>query len=271
LDQFSVDLPAYRGPLDLLLYLVRRQEVDLQSLSLADLVQQYSSYLDVLSALDIDGAAEFLEMASALVELKSRECLPQHDEEGGDDQALDDPRGQLIERLLEYRGYRDAASMLDELSARWQQRYPRLAVELPERNPSLVEQPLAPLEIWDLVSAFGRILRETRSLPAERVIFDETPISHYMMLIHGQLRAGNRISFTELLAAGMHKSALIGLFLAMLELTRHHGVLVQQDELSSEIILVPGPNFPENLAVTEAALSSISDSPPPAPDPSAPD
>ena len=118
--EFRVDLDTYRGPLDLLLYLVRKHEVDVMDIPIALITQQYLEYLEVLEALDVNAVGEFLEMASTLVEIKSRLVLPHGDE---DEAPLEDPRNQLVEQLLEYKKYKDAASMLEERSRQWQKHY----------------------------------------------------------------------------------------------------------------------------------------------------
>ncbi len=117
---FYVDLDTYRGPLDLLLYLVRKHEVDVMDVRIALVTQQYLEYLEVLEALDVDAVGEFLEMASTLVEIKSRLALPHSSD---DEQPLEDPRNQLVEQLLEYKKYKDAASMLEERSRQWQKHF----------------------------------------------------------------------------------------------------------------------------------------------------
>jgi segregation and condensation protein A len=249
---FRLDLPAYRGPLDLLLFLVKRDELDATALSLSKVVDQYQQYLEVLKELDLDGVGEFIDVASQLVELKCRLCLPQQADSGDDEQAVDDPREQLVRRLMEYGRARDAASMLDELAERWQRRYRRQAIDLPPRTSEIGQQPIADLEIWDLVSAFGRILREHREPPAERVIFDETPLSHYMKVIHGRVKSDGEVRLDDLFAVGMHKSAMIGLFIALLELTRHHGVKAEQPFAPGDIMISAGEAFRPTLVLADA-------------------
>ena len=108
---FRVDLETYRGPLDLLLYLVRKHEVDVLDIPIALITRQYLEYLEILESLDVDSVGDFLEMASTLVEIKSRLALPNTCEE---EETLEDPRNQLVEQLLEYKKYKDAASMLED-------------------------------------------------------------------------------------------------------------------------------------------------------------
>ncbi|WP_153555382.1 segregation and condensation protein A [Roseimaritima sediminicola] len=246
---FRLELPAYRGPLDLLLYLVRRQELDVTGLHLTRVVDQFVEYLDVLQELDLTDVGEFLELASTLVELKSQAVLPAPPAD--EDEVVEDPQEELVQRLLEYKQVRDAAGVLDEMSERWQQRFPRMADSLPPRQVDPGSQPIADLELWDLVSAFGRLMRESKGPPPTEVIYDDTPIHVYMQRIHTRLCEVERVALVDLVEGGMHKSALIGLFLAMLELTRHHGCAAEDDADSGDIVLVRGENFSPSLNVSE--------------------
>ncbi|MEM9588854.1 MAG: segregation/condensation protein A, partial [Planctomycetota bacterium] len=145
---------------------------------------------------------------------------------------------------------RDAAAILDEMGQRWQQRYQRLSDDLPTRRVDPGDQPIVDLEIWDLVSAFGRIMRESSGPPATEVIYDETPIHVYMQQIHTRLKESERLPLVDLVTAGHHKSAYIGWFLAMLELTRHHGAAVEQNEYG-DIYVVRTLDYREQLSVNE--------------------
>jgi len=234
---FRVDLNVFRGPLDLLLYLVRKHEVEITELPITPITQQFLEHLAVLEQLDIDAVGDFLDMASTLVEIKSRSVLPR----GGEvEDELEDPRQELVRRLLEYKKFKDAASMLDERSRGWQQRFSRLADDLPPRRVDPAEQEIHEVELWDLVSALGRIMRDNQAVQPSNVVYDETPIHVYMQRIHNQLRAQGRLTFAELFQPGMHKSSLIGIFLAVLELVRHHQVHAEQGELFGEIWILPG-------------------------------
>jgi len=246
---FRIELPAYRGPLDLLLYLVRRHEVSITEMSLSSLVNQYLEYIDVLKQLDLGDVGEFIDLASTLVELKSQAVLPKIVEDE-DEQEIVDPQSELVERLLQYKEIRDAAAILDEMGARWQQRYERMSDDLPTRRVDPGDQPLVDLEIWDLVSAFGRILREAGGPPQTEVIYDETPIHVYMQQIHHRLNSKERLPFMDFVEGGVHKSSLIGWFLATLELTRHHGAAVEQD-VHGDIFLVRTADYSETLDVNE--------------------
>jgi len=249
---FRVELGVYNGPIDLLLYLARRQEVSLMDVSLSQVVQQYGDYLELLQELDLADIGDFLDLASTLVELKSQAVLPKvvHEEEEEAGQQLDDPQTELVERLLQYKEIRDAAAVLDEMAGRWQMRYERMSDDLPRRRVDPGDQPIADLEIWDLVSAFGRIMRESSGPPQTEVIYDDTPIHVYMQRIHSKLAATERLTLLDLVDAGVHKSALIGWFLATLELTRHHGAAIEEND-SGDIVIVKTGTYSDRLNVDE--------------------
>jgi segregation and condensation protein A len=237
---FQVDLAAYRGPFDLLLYLVRKHEVDLADIQIAKITDAYLEHLEVLQAIDVDAVGDFLDIASTLIEMKSRHVLPHADEEA---ETIADPNDKLIERLLEYKRYKDAASMLEERSRSWQLRFARVANDLPPRTVSKAEQPIHEVELWDLVSALGRVLKEHTKTATQTIVYDDTPIHVYMRRIHEQLTAEHQAAFSDLFQPGMHKSAIVGIFLAVLELVRHHSVLAEQPDPHGEILLIPADNF----------------------------
>lgn len=237
---FRVDLNSYRGPLDLLLYLVRRREVEVMEIPIASIAQQYITHLEALDALDANTVGEFLEIVSTLAEIKSRLVLPRVVEE---EEPIEDPHNQLVEQLLEYKKYKDAASMLEERSRQWQMRYARVADDLPPRRVDPGDQPIHEVELWDLVNAFGRIMRESEATQPSSFVYDETPIQAYMQRIHERLQGRDRVSFSELFELGTHKSALIGIFLAVLELVRHHRVRTEQGDGHGEIWILPDSQF----------------------------
>lgn len=256
---YRVELDIFRGPLDLLLYLVRKHELDIREIPVATIAQQYMQYLEVLVELNINDIGDFLVMASTLAEIKSRLVLPL----GGEAEEEEDPRQDLVQQLLEYKRYRDAASMLEERSRSWQERYPRLANDLPPRNRDLAEEPIHEVELWDLVSAFSRIMRDNVAVRGQNIVYDDTPIEVYMEKIHQQLVDEGRVAFSELFQPGMHKSTLVGIFLAMLELVRHHGIRTVQEDLFDEILLMPGdpPAADESDADKPAELPAGSEPP----------
>lgn len=244
---FRVDLELFRGPLDLLLYLVRKHELDVVDIRIAAVTEQYLDYIAVLEQISVDAVGDFLDLASLLIELKSRAALPSEEEV---ETELEDPRQELVRRLLEYKQYRDAASMLEERSREWCERFPRLANDLPARQVTPDQQPIQEVELWDLVSAFGRVLKAKNSVSGpESIRYDETPIHVYMQRIDDRLRRDRRVSFTAFFESSVHKTTLVGMFLAVLELVRHQHARAAQQALFGEIWLEPGEKpLPTELA-----------------------
>lgn len=240
---FSVDLEMFRGPLDLLLYLVRKHEVEIVDIPICQITDRFLEHIEVLERIDVNAVGDFLEMASTLIEIKSRMVLPRGDEEEG---QIEDPRQDLVQRLLEYKKFRDAASLLEDQSRDWQKRFARQANDLPPRRRDLAQEPIHEVELWDLVSAFSRILRDQESQKPSNIVYDETPIHVYMEQIRTSLNQVERLSFSSLFQSGMHKSQQIGIFLAILELVRHHGLQCEQNALFGELWLRGGalPDVP---------------------------
>ncbi len=234
LNLFTTQLAQFYGPIDLLLYLIRKQELNIMDIPIAPILEQYLDYLAVLEVIDVNAAGDFLALASTLIEIKSFEILPGEETV---EEEIDDPRKDLVEQLLEYKKYCDAAGELEERSRTWQLRIPRLANDLPTRQRNMADEPIREVELWDLVSAFGRIIRENSPKASHQVVYDDTPISTHMSRIQQRLKAENRIAFRQLFFPGLHKSTMVGIFLATLELVRHEFAYVYQDEMFGEIEL----------------------------------
>jgi len=231
---FSAKLPFYQGPIDLLLYLIRKHELDILDIPIARILEQYLDYLTILEQIDVNAIGDFLAMASVLIEIKSFKALP------GEEVAeveIETPKQELVKQLLEYKRYCDAARTLQKRSESWQLRFPRLADDLPQRPRSLSNEPLQEIALWDLVRAFGRVLRENVPPIKHNVIYDDTPIATHMNRIHQRLKMERRIAFRQLFLPGQHKSTLVGIFLASLELVRHEFANVYQDINFGEIEL----------------------------------
>lgn len=243
--RFQIDTDQFRGPADLLLYLVRRHEVEVTEIALAGVTGQFFEHMDVLKEIDINIVGDFIEVGSLLVELKARAVLPRNEHEI--DQPDHDPREDLVHRLLLYKQFKDAATLIEDRAAAWQNRYSRISEDTPPKRDNMLEQPIKEVELWDLVSAFGRVLRDNRPVPRENIIYDETPIQSYMQRIHSQLVHRQQVLFSELFLPGMHKSAMVGVFLAVLELSRYHNVRTEQSDLHSDILIVPSDGFRDSF------------------------
>ncbi len=241
---FRVDLDSFRGPLDLLLYLVRKHEVEIIDIPIAPITDQFLEYISLLEKLDVNSVADFLSVASTLIEIKSQQVLPRGDEI---EEAMEDPRQELVRRLLEYKKFRDAASILEERSRDWQQRFSRLDNDLPPRRRDIAEEPIHEVELWDLVSAFGLIIRDTEAARPSNIVYDDTPIHVYMEKIYALLLRRGRLALKDIFQADMHKSTLVGIFLAILELVRYKKIRLDQNSLFGEIWLFPREDADETL------------------------
>src|SRR5919201_3835776 len=163
---YLVDLDTFRGPLDLLLYLVKRDEVDIRDIPIARVAEQFKQYLDVLTLIDVEAAGDFLVMAATLMEIKSKLLLrPGPGEEA--DEPDEDPRLGLVRQLLEYKRFKGAAEALEARLEQQSQRLPPLPVAAAA---SPAAPALKPVELWDLVSAFSRLLRETLALAPQQIV-----------------------------------------------------------------------------------------------------
>jgi segregation and condensation protein A len=246
---FLVELEIFAGPLDLLLYLVRRHEVEIAEIPVAPITDQFLEYLTVLEQLDVDAVGDFLEVASTLVEIKSRMLLPHGDEI---EEPLDDPRRELVQRLLEYKKFKDAATALEDRSRDWQQRFPRLAADSESNARKPDETAVHEVQLWDLVNALGRVLQQCEKSKPSSIVYDDTPIHVYLSRIQSLLVERGSLAFTQLIAEEHRKSAIIGMFFAVLELVRHHGVRVEQNEACGEIWILP----PQEMAEQSPALAA---------------
>jgi segregation and condensation protein A len=231
--EYQVELETFRGPLDLLLYLVKRNEVDICNIPIARIAEQYLEYLQVLQQIDVEWAGEFLVMAATLMEIKSKLLLPRGPEELAEDA---DPRLELVRQLIEYKKYKDAAALLEAQAEKQQARLPRLPAEIPAA-PDPAQQPLHRVELWDLVSAFGRLMRETLALQPRQIVMDDTPIQVHMERILEQLQSRDRIPFGELFIAPHNRGRLLGLFLAILELIKSGRIQAEQSEPFGSILV----------------------------------
>ena len=231
----------FDGPLDLLLYLVRKQEIDILTLSLSSIIRQFLDYLEVLELIDFDLTADFLVTAATLAEIKSRLALVRDETpvEEVEEQLEEIAPAQFVQHLLTYRRLKEASEMLQEQAVAWHDRYPRLADERPDQRRSLAEDYIKDVEVWDLVGAFARIVRKKNVEEERRIKFDETPIHIYVERIGAQIREQGRVLFQSLFEMEADRSQVIGMFLAVLELVRHHGYFAEQESDFAEIWLMP--------------------------------
>lgn len=232
-DDYRVSLDSYNGPLELLLYLIRRDEIDIYDIPIAKVTEQYVAFVDILKAIDPNVAGEFLVMLATLLEIKSRAMLPRHLAVEDEEDEFEDPRMELVRQLLAYKGVKDAAQQLDLSAQVFQLRHPRAPVA-PPRDPDEVD--IEDVTVWTLMQAFGQLLEATgRVKPTHDVVYDDTPITMHADDLVDQLgRIGGSMRFEDVFE-GRTKVEMIGLFLALLELIRNHRVRVSQEEAFASI------------------------------------
>lgn len=225
---------VFQGPLDLLLHLVREQEVEIHEIEINTVIQGYLDYLKAMKELDIELAGDFLVMAATLMSIKSRSLLPR--EEIDLEKELD-PRDELIQRLIEYRRFKEASDHLGE-------RY-ELRANAFERGNAGLEEPaqepvldLGELTSWDLLAAFSRLMRETLGNRPHRVQRDARPLRFYVSTLAHTMRERHALSLRDLVVSldeEPSRESLIGCFCALLELVKLGLVGVAQGERHGEI------------------------------------
>ncbi len=229
---YKVDLDIYNGPLDLLLYLIKREEVDICDIAIARIADQYVAYLDILTGLDIELAADFVVMAATLMELKSRALLPRPPEVDEEDE--EDPRETLIRQLIEYRRFKEAAGMLGDRGREMARRFPRQVDEASLRDIAgeeidlPAEELFQGVELWDLFTAFSQVVRTLGYSRPREVVYDETPAEEAAQELLARLQAERSVLFTQLFGKGRNLGYLVTMFLALLELVRQRLVGAEQ-------------------------------------------
>jgi segregation and condensation protein A len=256
LSEYRVNLDVFAGPLDLLLYLIRKEEVDIYDISITHITDQYLKYIEILQKLDINIAGDFLVMAATLMQIKSAMLLPKADPEQMDEQDLSDPRAELIRQLFEYKKFRDAANLLNVAADEKQKRFSRPNVVVnglkSETEPQIdMEQ----VSVWDLLEAFNSILEATGSTADVRNIKDDTPIDLYQVEILHLLQTEGAMSFEQVFGSRPDRIVMVGLFLALLELIREKLVWVEQLKSSNSLYLKALTDEPAEKVVQNAIIA----------------
>ncbi|MDR0800303.1 MAG: segregation/condensation protein A [Endomicrobium sp.] len=222
---YDIHLDAFEGPLDLLLHLIRKNDLEIKDIKIADITAEYLAYLDLMQELNIGLAGEFLLMASTLMQIKARSLIPSNDEE---DSEEDDSLNRLKDKLLEYQKYKEVGKLLSYKIMENSQIYYRPAPVIDKRDFVLNAT------IFDLVSSFRKALA---TLPEniKEIMYREIPIETKIREILDILEGKQYVSFTGILAMQKTKMALIVCFMAVLELIKNKQIAAKQSELFSEI------------------------------------
>jgi len=267
LADYRVNLDIFAGPLDLLLYLVRKEEVDIYDISIAKITDQYIQYIEMLKNLDIDLAGDFLVMAATLMQIKSAMLLPKAEPESAllGEEDLADPRAELIRQLLEYKKFKDAANLLNAAADEQKERFPRPGTIVEQLKPNAEpEIDIEQVSIWDLLEAFDSVCKATGTIGDISRIKDDTPIDLYQIEILHRLQSEGPMTFERLFESRPNRIAMVGLFLALLELIREKLIWAKQQASSSSIYLRPLTDEPAEQAVQKAVIAAEADNNKPA-------
>lgn len=241
---YQVRIENFEGPLDLLLHLIKKNEINIYDIPVAIIAQQYLEYLEAMEELNLNVAGDFLVMAATLLQIKSKMLLPV-DERAEDDEDGPDPREELVRRLLEYKTFKEAARQLDDQEKMWREVFWREETPLDEE----VEEdlPLENVSLFDLVDALKEVLERNPSSRLIEIVPDNLTVRERMNLILEMLEGKDSVSFAALFEGSSHRMVIVVTFLALLELMRVRVVRVFQAETFGPILvsrtfsLVPDP------------------------------
>lgn len=234
-QEYKVKLEVFEGPLDLLLYLIKKDEVDIYDISLERITGQYLEFMEAFKALDLEVAGEFVVMAANLIYLKSRALLPAHVQPPDEEAEEEDPRWDLIRQLVEYKKFKDAAAQLSQRELEQSNLFGRL----PEGGDVAPERPLGDVSVFDLINAFNKVLKRIATKSEDlREIFEENyTVSDKIDLIMKMTSSGVPLKFSELFAQAASRTEIVVTFLALLELIRVKQLRCVQEEPFAEIEL----------------------------------
>ena len=232
---YKVNLEIFEGPLDLLLYLIKKDEVDIYDISLERVTTQYLDYIETFKLLNIDLASEFISMAANLMYIKSRTLLPKREQPPEEDAEEDDPRWELIRQLIEYKKFKDAAGFLHRREIEQEQIFAHTPLKDP-RPEDDEPVPLAEASIFDLIRAFQNVLKrfdEARDFGD--IVDDRFTVSDKIDYLINTIEPGKSLSLQKLFQEATSKVEVIVTFLALLELMKMNQFRARQTGLLGEI------------------------------------
>jgi segregation and condensation protein A len=234
-NDFAIRLPVFEGPLDLLLYLIRRSEVDIYDIPIEHVTDQYISILTSMDQLDLEIAGEFFVMAATLMYIKSRMLLPKKDQGTNEDVEDDDvdPRWELVQQLLEYRKFKEAAEDIRRLILSSHDLIPRIG---PKEALEAVERPLKPVDRVDLWNTFNQVLRcLAERIDQGQIHSEQVTVADRMELVLLRIRREPSFLFSDLFEFSTTITTIVATFLAVLELTRLNKITLRQDQAFADI------------------------------------
>jgi len=232
---YKVKLEIFEGPLDLLLYLIRQEELDIYDIPIARITQQYLEYIELMKALDIELAGEFLVMAATLLKIKSKLLLPRHEEIEGE---VEDPRKDLVRQLLEYKKFKEAASRLEDREEVQRLMFPRPKGAFEKADETVPAEPPVPeVGLLDLLTAFKQVVERIDKVRLYEIVGEDITIEERIDFILREVKEKEQMKFTDLFANERRKLVMVVTFFALLELIRLGRVKVAQETLFGEIMI----------------------------------
>lgn len=228
----KVQLEIFEGPLDLLLHLIKKNEVSITDIPIAAITEQYLALLELMQSLNLDVAGEFLVMAATLIHIKSRELLPGGDEEPDEDEGVD-PRAELVRRLLEYQRYKDAAAELEQREILTRDVFVRAPAPAEEAGPREFRE----ISVFELLGALKRVIDRLPKDIVHEVTLERITVREKMTMLLDKLRVENRVIFESLFAEVKSRLEIVVTFLAMLELVKVRAIRIFQEEAEGEIVI----------------------------------
>lgn len=229
---YKVKLEIFEGPLDLLLYLIKKDEIDILDIPIAKITAQYLEYLELMQLLDLGIAGEFLVMAATLMHIKSRLLLPPEEREALEEPE-EDPRQELVRRLLEYQKFKEAAQHLEEMELERSRYFVRS-----ETPPVIEEGEYFEASLFDLITAFSKILTSVPRKTFQEIVIDEFTVEEKIGYILDILKEKTQTYFTNLFENMKNKMEVVCTFLALLELIRIKEAVVRQPKLFGPILVI---------------------------------
>ncbi|TWJ18765.1 segregation and condensation protein A [Geobacter argillaceus] len=238
LNSYPIRVEAFEGPLDLLLHLIRKNEVDIYNIPMAEITRQYLAYLEVMNELNLDVAGEFLVMASTLIQIKSKLLLPIAPSEEGAEESGEDPRAELVRRLLEYQKYKEAAVSLAGRQLLDRDLFVRPELPSEAEDDEVSEAPLE-LDLFELMAAFRRILQKAPKESFHEVGSENISIADRISDLLAFLQGKELVAFEELFQGNLTREYVVATFLAVLELCKLKMIKVSQLERFGTIWVRP--------------------------------
>ncbi|MFH1552047.1 MAG: segregation/condensation protein A [Candidatus Omnitrophota bacterium] len=239
---YKVKLNIFEGPLDLLLFFIKREKIDIYDIPIASVTEQYLEYLKLMEMLDLEIAGEFLVMAATLMHIKSKMLLPQ-DESDPEAEEEEDPREELVRRLLEYKKYKDAAAQLQDKREAHKDIFFRKGTGGREKIISDDGMGYFEASLFDLITAFRKVLKEVPKEVFHKVIKNEFTVGDKIHQIYHMLAKQSKIYFFSLFKVARDKDEMIVIFLAVLELIKAREIFVVQKGFFEEIEIIRNPEL----------------------------